>query len=212
MPVLTIILIVIFTLFIIGIISSDDEAINNYEKNENNEIQAKRNEVIVIDFSTMSINDITKWCEENKVICNIEQEYSDTVAKDKFISQSIIPNKKIHEQDYITITFSLGKEPSMEYKNALIKAQSYSDNMYMSKKGIYEQLTSEYGEGFEKDAAQYAIDNVKANWKLNALKKAQSYRESMNMSKSAIYEQLISEYGEKFTRNQAQYAIDHLDD
>lgn len=30
--------------------------------------------------------------------------------------------------------------------------------MHMSKAGIYDQLTSEYGEGFEADAAQYAID------------------------------------------------------
>ncbi len=32
--------------------------------------------------------------------------------------------------------------------------------MHMSKAGIYDQLTSEYGEGFEADAAQYAIDNL----------------------------------------------------
>ena len=60
---------------------------------------------------------------------------------------------------------------SQEYKNALSKAETYSDMMYMSKAAIYDQLTSEYGEGFSADAAQYAIDNVKADWKANALKK-----------------------------------------
>lgn len=30
----------------------------------------------------------------------------------------------------------------------------------MSKKGIYDQLTSEYGEAFPADAAQYAVDNL----------------------------------------------------
>lgn len=99
-----------------------------------------------------------------------------------------------------------------EYKNALKKAESYSENMYMSKEGIYDQLTSEYGEKFPEDAAQYAIDNINADWKANALEKAKTYQETMNMSKSAIYDQLISEYGEKFTEEEAQYAIDNLED
>ena len=99
---------------------------------------------------------------------------------------------------------------STEYKNALKKAKTYSDLMHMSKMGIYEQLTSEYGEKFPEDAAQYAIDNVDADWKANALEKAKMYQETMSMSKSAIYDQLVSEYGEQFTAEEAQYAIDNL--
>lgn len=98
-----------------------------------------------------------------------------------------------------------------EYKSALNKAKLYSDTMYMSKQGIYDQLTSEYGEKFSAEAAQYAIDNLNADWNKNALEKAKIYQETMSMSPSAIYDQLISEYGEKFTAEQAQYAIDHLE-
>lgn len=97
-----------------------------------------------------------------------------------------------------------------EYKSALKKAKSYSDIMHMSKAGIYDQLTSEYGEKFTAEAAQYAVDNLEADWKENALKKAKSYQETMDMSPSAIYDQLISEYGEGFTEEEAQYAIDNL--
>lgn len=97
-----------------------------------------------------------------------------------------------------------------EYKSALKKAKSYSDMMHMSKAAIYDQLTSEYGEKFTPEAAQYAIDNLKVDYKENALKKAESYQENMNMSPAAIYDQLISEYGEKFTEEEAQYAIDNL--
>ena len=97
-----------------------------------------------------------------------------------------------------------------EYKSALNKAQSCSDRMHMSKAGLYDQLTSEYGEKFSTDAAQYAVDNVKANWKESALAKAESYQDQMNMSPAAIYDQLVSEYGEQFTEEEAQYAIDHL--
>ncbi|WP_373600888.1 Ltp family lipoprotein [Paraclostridium bifermentans] len=98
-----------------------------------------------------------------------------------------------------------------EYKSALRKAKTYSDTMHMSKDGLYEQLTSEYGEKFTPEAAQYAIDNVEADWKENALKKAQTYQNDMAMSPSAIYDQLISEYGEKFTPEEAQYAVDNLE-
>ncbi|WP_243444964.1 Ltp family lipoprotein [Romboutsia maritimum] len=57
------------------------------------------------------------------------------------------------------------KDVPTEYKSALKKAKTYSDTMSMSKNGVYDQLTSEYGEKFPQEAAQYAIDNVEANWK-----------------------------------------------
>lgn len=98
-----------------------------------------------------------------------------------------------------------------EYKSALRQAETYSDTMHMSKQGIYDQLVSEYGGQFTEEAAQYAIDNLDANWNENALKSAQNYQETMAMSPAAIYDQLISEYGEKFTEEEAQYAVDNLE-
>ena len=100
----------------------------------------------------------------------------------------------------------------VEYKSALVKAASYSKTMQMSKAGIYDQLTSEYGEQFSPEAAQYAVDNVQADWNANALAKAKSYQKQMSMSPAAIHDQLTSEYGEKFTAAEADYAILHLND
>lgn len=100
----------------------------------------------------------------------------------------------------------------IEYKNALTKAQQYSDMMHMSKQGIYDQLTSQYGEKFPAEAAQYAIDHVQADWNKNALEKAKSYQSQMAMSAEAIRDQLTSQYGEKFTPEEADYAIQHLND
>lgn len=97
-----------------------------------------------------------------------------------------------------------------EYKSALSKAESYSDMMHMSKQGIYDQLTSEYGEKFSAEAAQYAIDNLGADYKANALEKAKEYQDSMSMSPEAIRDQLTSEYGEKFTQEEADYAVENL--
>ncbi|MEY8282901.1 Ltp family lipoprotein [Lachnospiraceae bacterium 50-23] len=97
-----------------------------------------------------------------------------------------------------------------EYQSALEKAQMYSETMFMSKQGIYTQLTSEYGEKFSAEAAQYAVDNLEADYKANALKKAQEYQDTMSMSPEAIRDQLVSEYGEQFTQEEADYAIDNL--
>lgn len=98
----------------------------------------------------------------------------------------------------------------IEYMNALESAQFYSDRMHMSKQGIYDQLVSEYGGQFSDEAAQYAIDNVKADYKQNALEQAKTYQESMHMSREEIRDQLSSEYGGQFTQEEADYAVDHL--
>ena len=84
--------------------------------------------------------------------------------------------------------------------------------MHMSEAAIYDQLISEYGGQFNSDAAQYAIENVNADYYYNALESAKSYSETMDMSSDAIYNQLISDYGGKFTEDQASYAVQHLYD
>lgn len=99
-----------------------------------------------------------------------------------------------------------------EYRNALRSAENYSELMHMSKQGIYDQLTSEYGDKFPAEAAQYAVDHLDVDYYQNALESAKNYSEMMGMSDREIYDQLISEYGEKFTPEEAQYALDHLDD
>lgn len=54
------------------------------------------------------------------------------------------------------------KEPAVpaEYKSALAKAESYANTQHMSKKGLYDQLTSEYGEKFTAAEADYAIAHL----------------------------------------------------
>ena len=97
-----------------------------------------------------------------------------------------------------------------EYRNALSKAETYVEMFHMSERRVYDQLTSEYGENFAPEAAQYAIDNLDVDWNEVALESAKSYQDTMAMSRDAIYDQLVSDYGEKFTPEQAQYAVDNL--
>jgi hypothetical protein len=99
-----------------------------------------------------------------------------------------------------------------EYTSALTSAGTYAGMMDMSKAGIFAQLTSEYGGQFTVEAAQYAVDNVDADWSANALASAKTYQEQMAMSPAAIHDQLVSEYGAQFTVEEADYAILHLND
>lgn len=172
----------------------------------------KNTGVTVADFREMDRAAIQSWAEANNIDCKITEAYSDSAAKGSFISQSMNPGEIIGQGDTVEIVFSLGNKPSAEYENALKKAEMYAKTMHMSKQGVYDQLTSEYGEKFPATAAQYAIDNMQADWNANALEKARIYQKTLHMSKNAIYAQLSSAFGEKFTEAEAQYAIDHLDD
>lgn len=119
--------------------------------------------------------------------------------------------KPIEPESPIAETDTEPENIPTEYKSALNKANDYSDIMHMSKTAIYDQLTSEYGEKFSAEAAQYAVDNMEADWNANALEKAKDYSNTMHMSKAGIYAQLTSEYGEQFTQEEAQYAVDNVE-
>lgn len=163
-----------------------------------------------VEVADLSQTDAQAWCDQNGSQLSKEEDFSDSIAQGGFISQSPQAGTQLEKGSTVTVHYSKGKEPTMEDKNALAKAESYSSMMHMSKAAIYDQLTSSYGEGFPAESAQYAVDHLVADYKANALEKAKDYQTSMNMSRSAIYEQLTSSYGEKFTAEEAQYAVDHL--
>lgn len=197
--------IALIVFFIIGIGTS-----NGGDSSVDDTTIEEKNEIIVIDFSTMEKAAIETWADANNIRISIESKYSDAIEVGAFIEQSTVTGDTIYEGEEITISYSLGKEPSIEFKNALKKAETYSEMMNMSKRAIFQQLTSDFGEQFPEEAAQYAIDNMEADWNANALAKAKTYQETMSMSSNAIYDQLVSEYGEQFTAEEAQYAIDNL--
>lgn len=200
---LKIILTICFSLFFIICISSTQKGENTTTSNTNNKIK-------VIDFSTMSKDDAKEWCNNNNAKCKIEESYSDDVEKNNFISQNIDKDRTIYKSRQIIIVYSLGAKPSEEFTKALKKAEIYSKTLNMSKQAIYDQLISY--EKFNEDAANYAVNNMDADWNANALAKAKTYAKTLDMSKQAIYDQLTSSYGEKFTAEEAQYAIDNLEE
>lgn len=104
----------------------------------------------------------------------------------------------------------------MGQKNAVKSAQSYLRNMAFSRAGLFQQLTSEYGEGYTEEDAEAAIalieENGKVDWNAEAAESAENYISGMAFSRNGLYQQLTSEYGEHFTDEQATYAISYLEE
>ncbi|MGN6407944.1 MAG: Ltp family lipoprotein, partial [Curtobacterium sp.] len=96
-------------------------------------------------------------------------------------SESASPSESAEPSEAASESTEAAPATPVEYTSALVKAESYSEMMHMSKAGIYDQLTSEYGEQFSAEAAQWAIDHVQADWNANALEKAKSYQADMSM-------------------------------
>ncbi|WP_295250800.1 Ltp family lipoprotein [uncultured Catenibacterium sp.] len=198
--------------FIVGYAGciSDSKPTESTPKVSTAEKVEKTKKVEKVEVADLRNTDAQAWCDQNGFQLSKEEDFSDNVAEGGFISQSPQAGTQLEKGSTVTVHYSKGKEPTMEDKNALAKAESYSSRMHMSKAAIYDQLTSSYGEGFPAEAAQYAVDHLVADYKANALEKAKSYQTRMHMSRSAIYEQLTSSYGEKFTAEEAQYAVDNL--
>ena len=91
------------------------------------------------------------------------------------------------------------EEPTAGEKNALGTAKKYLSIMAFSKQGLKDQL--EY-EGFSDSEADYAVNNVEADWNEQAFKSAQKYLELMEFSLSGLIDQLVYD---GFTQEEAEY-------
>jgi hypothetical protein len=98
-------------------------------------------------------------------------------------------------------------EYTVAQQNAIESAQSYVDGQSFSEKGLLKQLTSDYGEGFAKADALFAIKRIKVDWNAEAVEAAKSYLESGSFSRKSLLKQLTSDYGDQFTQAQAAQAV-----
>lgn len=103
-------------------------------------------------------------------------------------------------------------EPKMTraQKEAVESARSYLSNGHFSKRGLIEQLTSSYGEDFDKKDAVFAERYVNPDYKKEAVQAAKSYLDSGHFSKRDLLNQLSSSYGEGFTKAEATYAVNKV--
>ena len=100
--------------------------------------------------------------------------------------------------------------PTRAQENALRAAESYLEYQAFSKKGLINQLSSEYGSGFDKADAEWAVKHVDVNWNEQAVRAAESYLDYQAFSRKGLINQLSSEYGSQFTVKQATYAANKV--
>src|SRR5690625_537723 len=134
-------------------------ACGNNEQNEANEENTEVENIIEVENNPSDVEEEIEEPEEEPE--NVEEEPEEVVEQENEPEKDDIPR---------------------EYRNALSAAQNYLDLMPFSEKGLFEQLTSEYGDQYPEDAAQYAIENVEVDYNEEALEAAVSYQELMPMS------------------------------
>lgn len=127
------------------------------------------------------------------------------------IAQDVAEGAEIEEGSTVILTLEEKPQLTLGQENAIRSAQSYLDFTAFSRAGLFEQLTSEYGEGFEAADAEFAIAYLEQNglvdWNAEAAESAESYLSFTSFSRQGLYDQLTSEYGEQFTPEQAEYAL-----
>lgn len=177
---------------------STDTPDGDAEDNKDNKEDKKEDDAESNDIEKKDKEDSKDKSDDKKSDKKSDKKKKDTTDKKK--------DKKGDKKDDEASEEKVTKEDKL----ALKKAQDYVKMMHMSKKRLRDQLMSEHGEGFSEKATEYALANLKVDWKENALIKAKSYRDDMGMPVEKIKEQLTDEFGEGFTEEEAEYAVKKL--
>ncbi|WP_081880501.1 Ltp family lipoprotein [Paenirhodobacter enshiensis] len=90
-------------------------------------------------------------------------------------------------------------------KNAVRSAKSYLNLKGFSREGLIEQLSSEYGDGYNITDATAAVDSLSVDWNEQAARSAEDYLNLQGFSCNGLIQQLSSSAGDKFTKSQATY-------
>lgn len=97
-------------------------------------------------------------------------------------------------------------------KNAYKAAKNYLAFMSFSKDGLINQLSSEYGDGYSVEDAEFAVnyleENGEVDWNEQAYKAAKNYLNTMSFSLDNLINQLESDAGDKYTHEQAVYGAE----
>jgi len=131
-----------------------------------------------------------------------------TPAAESTTEKAEKPGQTVTEEVTETVAAKPKPKPlTAGQENAIASAEDYLDTMAFSRKGLIEQLSSEYGSGFSKADAKFAVNHIDVNWNVQAARAAKEYLETMPFSRSALIEQLESEYGSGFTHAQAVFGV-----
>ena len=98
------------------------------------------------DFTSKTQTEAEKWCQENNVIYEVKEKFSDTIENGKIISQSVENGQEITDDTTIVFEVSIGagiKIPNYS-KVSSDEAQELSDKVKLKIKNVYNMNVS-YG-------------------------------------------------------------------
>ena len=90
-------------------------------------------------------------------------------------------------------------------RNAVRSANSYLQLSGFSRLGLIEQLSSEFGDGYDVGDATVAVDSLSIDWNTQAARSAAAYLAMSGFSCRGLNAQLSSDAGDKYTVEQATY-------
>ncbi|MGH3703468.1 MAG: Ltp family lipoprotein [Agromyces sp.] len=107
----------------------------------------------------------------------------------------------------VTIDATEKPKLTLAQENALRTAGDYIAYMPFSRQGLIDQMTSEYGSGYDVETATWAVDYLAIDYNAQAAKAAQQYLDMTAFSRDGLFEQLTSEYGGQYTPEQANAGL-----
>jgi hypothetical protein len=89
--------------------------------------------------------------------------------------------------------------------NAVRSAKQYLSLQGFSRSGLIQQLSSDYGDGYDVADATAAVDSLNIDWNEQAVRSAKQYLSMQGFSCKGLIEQLSSSAGDGYTVSQATY-------
>jgi len=115
---------------------------------------------VMKDLTNYNIEEIQEYSKNNNLDLQIQYEYSDSIEKDKLISQSIKEGSKINKNDILSITISKG---SIDYNK--LGVNELGRVPIMMYHGIYETKNNDsyIGGNVDKDGYGRTIEAFKSD-------------------------------------------------
>ncbi|WP_081647411.1 Ltp family lipoprotein [Thioalkalivibrio sp. ALR17-21] len=96
-------------------------------------------------------------------------------------------------------------------KNAVRSANQYLSMQGFSREGLIQQLSSEYGDSYNRSDATVAVDSLNVDWNEQAVRSAKQYLKLQGFSCRGLIDQLSSSYGDGYTESEATYGARQTD-
>jgi hypothetical protein len=138
---------------------------------------------------------------------------ADTVADDPgtpAVTQAADPTPSPTQTPEPTKTAKPKPSYTTSQEQAIGSAKDYLGFSAFSRAGLIQQLSSKYGEGFNKADAIFAVNHIRVNWNEQAVRSAKDYLSMSHFSRVGLIQQLSSKYGDGYTVAQATYAANHV--